>query len=151
MTLDEAISNLSALDESEVNELKAAGFAETVEVFDLVDHFLYKGKSETVHKLIESGININMQNHYGWSFLHMAIRHDKMDLVEYLVGKGININILDGVGWTPLMEAIMDDKAAMVKFLLDNKADTSVRNQRGASAGDLVMKFQRQDMFSYFQ
>jgi len=151
MTLDEAISKLDALDENEKTELKNAGFAEEVEVFDLVDHFIYKGESATVHKLIESGVDINMQNHYGWSFLHMAIRHNKMDLVEYFIDKGININITDGVGWTPLMEGIMDDRAAMVKLLLDHKADRSVRNQRGASASDLVMKFQRQDMFAFFQ
>jgi len=151
MTLDNAILKLEALDEAEKNEIIGAGFAEEVEVFDLVDHFLYKGKSDTIHKLVEGGIDINMQNYYGWSLLHMAIRHDKMDLVEYLVEKGININITDGVGWTPLMEAIMDDRAAMAKYLLDKKADTSIRNQRGASASDLVMKFQRQDMFDFFK
>jgi len=90
--------------------------------------------------------DINTQNHYGWSFLHMAIRHDKIQIVEYLLEKGININIVDSVGWTPLMEAIMDDKPKIVQLLVDKKADQTLANKRGATAKMLIMKFSRQSM-----
>jgi ankyrin repeat protein len=147
MAIKDIMENFPMLNEEEKYEILNAGFDENkVENFDIIDHFIYKAKQNVVMKIIDNGFDINTQNHYGWSFLHMAIRHDKIQIVEYLLEKGININIVDSVGWTSLMEAIMDDKPKIVQLLVDKKADQTLANKRGATAKMLIMKFSRQSM-----
>jgi ankyrin repeat protein len=93
--------------------------------------------------------DINIQNNYGWTLLHITIRREETKMVEFLLDKGADIDRVDGVGWTPLMEAIMDDKASLCKLLVDRGADKTIANDRGATAPMLAQKFGRSDMFGY--
>ena len=151
MGVNSILENFSILNEDEKNEIIQAGFDDkTIEEFDVIDHFIYKGKQDTVAKIIDNGFNIDTQNHYGWSFLHMAIRHDKIEILNYLLEKKADFNIKDGVGWTPLMEAVMDDKIKMVQILINIGVDKNIANDRGATAKNLVMKFGRNSMMDIF-
>jgi len=118
-------------------------------LFEMFERVVYKGDVETFKKLVDELDDINIQNNYGWTLLHITIRRDQREMVEYLLEKGADINKQDGVGWTPLMEAIMDDKPELCKYLVEKGADKTIANDRGATAPMLAQKFGRSNMYQY--
>jgi len=121
----------------------------TEEEFSLFEKVVYENNLEKFKEMVSALEDINIQNKYGWTLLHIAIRRDRKEMVEYLLDNNADINKIDGVGWTPLMEAIMDEMTALVKLLVDRGADKSIANARGATAPMLAQKFGRSDMFEY--
>jgi len=119
-------------------------------LFELLEDIVYVDDLEAFKAVFENGGNINLQNKYGWTPLHIVIRRDRRQMVEYLLDKGADINKKDGVGWTPLMESIMDDMPELCRRLLDAGADTTIANDRGATAAVLVQKFGRTSMMGMF-
>jgi ankyrin repeat protein len=152
MTLEEVMKNFTFLNDEEKKLIEEAGFQEGhVDNFKVMEHFIIKGRLDTVKKAIENGIDVNLAENGGMgsSLLQIAIRFDQMDIFEYLIEKGADINFQDLVGWTPLMEAIMDDKPAFGKRLVELGCDLDIANQRGATAKMLAMKFSRQDFLGF--
>lgn len=121
------------------------------EHFETLEKIVYDNDLEAFKKEFENGTDVNLQNRYGWTPLHIAIRRDRRDMVAYLLEQGADIDKVDGVGWTPLMEAVMDDKPELCAFLIEKGADVTIVNQRGGTAGMLVQKFRRDSMAKYFQ
>ena len=119
------------------------------DLFEAIEKVVYKSDIKLFTAIVNELEDINMQNHYGWTLLHITIRREETEMVELLLKKGADIDKIDGVGWTPLMEAIMDDKPALVKFLVDNGADKSIANARGATAPMLAQKFGRSSMYGF--
>lgn len=120
------------------------------EAFERFEKIVYENDFSAFKAELEKGADVNLQNKYGWTLLHIAIRRDRRDMVDYLLEKGADIDMVDGVGWTPLMEAIMDDMTELVAYLVEKGADKTIANQRGATAGMLVQKFGRNSMVKYF-
>ena len=122
----------------------------SAELFDKFEKIVYDNDFEAFKSELENGADVNLQNKYGWTLLHIAIRRDRRDMVEYLLEKGADIDMIDGVGWTPLMEAIMDEMTDLVGYLVEKGADKTIANQRGATAPMLVQKFERTSMAKFF-
>ena len=119
------------------------------ELFEKFETVVYKDDFETFTSMVKELDDINIQNKYGWTLLHITIRRDRRDMVQFLLDNGADINKVDGVGWTPLMEAIMDDMTDLVKLLVESGADKTIANQRGATAPMLAQKFGRASMYGY--
>ena len=115
--------------------------------FETFEKAVYDNNYELFVSLTKELEDINIQNKYGWTLLHIAIRRDRSEMVNFLLDNGADINKVDGVGWTPLMEAIMDDMPTIVSILVDRGADKTIENARGASAIMLAQKFGRVSMF----
>jgi ankyrin repeat protein len=118
--------------------------------FENLEKIIYDNDLEALKQAITDGMDVNLQNQYGWTPLHMSIRRDRRDMVAYLLEQGAGIDKVDGVGWTPLMEAVMDDMPELCAFLIEKGADVSIANERGGTAGMLVQKFGRSSMVQYF-
>ena len=118
-------------------------------LFEEFEKVVYDNDFDKFKQMVDSLDDINIQNKYGWTLLHITIRRDRREMVNYLLEKGADIDKVDGVGWTPLMEAIMDDKPELVKTLVDAGADKTIANQRGATAPMLAQKFGRTNMYEY--
>ena len=121
------------------------------EQFEKLEKIVYDNDFEAFKHEFESGTDVNLQNRYGWTPLHIAIRRDRRDMVAYLLEKGADINKVDDVGWTPLMEAVMDDMPELCALLIEKGADVTIANKRGGTAGLLVKKFGRKSMEKYFK
>ena len=121
----------------------------TEEEFSVFEKVVYDNDFNKFKEMVEELDDINIQNKYGWTLLHITIRRDRREMVNFLLEKGADINKIDGVGWTPLMEAIMDDMPELVKILVDAGADKTIANQRGATAPMLAQKFGRANMYEY--
>ena len=120
------------------------------ETMKQIEELVYNNDLEGFKKLVDSLENVNIQDKYGWTPLHLAIRRGREEMVRYLVEeKNADIDIQDNAGWTPLMEAIMDDFPNIVKYLVEKGADLSIANQRGATAPMLAQKFGRTSMYGY--
>ena len=120
------------------------------EHFERLEKIVYDNNLEALKQEIQNGMDVNLQNQYGWTPLHMSIRRDRRDMVAYLLEQGADIDRVDGVGWTPLMEAVMDDMPELCAFLIEKGADVTIANERGGTAGILVQKFGRDSMRQYF-
>ena len=123
----------------------------TDENFIKLERIVYDNDLEAFKKEFGNGMDVNLQNTYGWTPLHIAIRRDRRDMVTYLLEQGADIDKVDGVGWTPLMEAVMDDMTELCAFLIEKGANVTIANERGGTAGMLVQKFGRESMLKYFQ
>ena len=121
----------------------------TEEEFSVFEKKVYDNDFDTFKEMVSSLEDINIQNKYGWTLLHITIRRDRREMVAFLLESGADINKIDGVGWTPLMEAIMDDMPELVKFLVEKGADKTIVNERGATAPMLAQKFGRANMYAY--
>ena len=119
---------------------------ESDDIFGLFADVVYKDDNEAFNALIDAGADINMQNKYGETLLHISIRRDRREMAAKLLENNADINRADKPGWTPLMECVMDDMPELCKVLIEAGADTSIANARGATAGMLVQKFGRQSM-----
>ena len=115
--------------------------------FENFEKIVYDNDIDTFKSEVEKLDDKNIQNKYGWTILHVAIRRDRRDMVNFLLDNGADINKIDGVGWTPLMEAIMDDMPELVSVLVDRGADKTIANARGATAPMLAQKFGRVSMY----
>jgi len=116
-------------------------------IFEEFEKIVYDNDFELFKSMVKELDDINIQNKYGWTLLHISIRRDRTDMVNFLLDNGADINKVDGVGWTPLMEAIMDNMPSLCKLLVDRGADKSIANDRGATAPMLAQKFGRVEMF----
>ena len=121
------------------------------EQFEKLEKIVYDNDLEAFKKAFENGTDLNLQNKYGWTPLHIAIRRDRRDMVAYLLEQGADINKVDDVGWTPLMEAVMDDMPELCALLIEKGAEVTIANKRGGTAALLVQKFGRDSMAKYFQ
>ena len=121
----------------------------TEEEYALFEKLVYNNNIEKFKEMVTGLEDINIQNKYGWTLLHITIRRDRKEMVNFLLDSGADIDKTDGVGWTPLMEAIMDDKLELVKLLVEKSADKSIANARGATAPMLAQKFARKEMYEY--
>ena len=135
---------------SQIAEEKITAYNEEFkDLFELFENVVYKSDLELFTLLVNELEDINIQNNYGWTLLHITIRRGETEMVELLLEKDADIDRVDGVGWTPLMEAIMDDKASLCKLLVERGADKSIANARGVTAPMLAQKFGRTEMYGY--
>lgn len=118
-------------------------------LFEIFEKIVYDNDLELFKSEVQKLDNINMQNKYGWTLLHISIRRNRTDMVNFLLDNDADINKVDGVGWTPLMEAIMDDMPNLCKVLVERGADKSIANARGVTAPMLAQKFGRANMYEY--
>jgi len=121
------------------------------DIFELFEKVVYKDDFELFSSLLQEIEDINIQNKYGWTLLHVSIRRNREEMLKLLLEKGADIDKIDGVGWTPLMESIMDDKPSLCKLLVENGADKSIANARGVTAPMLAQKFERANMYEYLK
>ena len=121
------------------------------DVFGLFADVVYKDDNEAFNALIDAGADVNMQNKYGETLLHIAIRRDRREMVQKLLDNNADMNRPDAPGWTPLMECVMDDMPELCQLLVSSGADKSIANARGATAGMLAQKFGRSSMMGMLQ
>ncbi|MCJ7765639.1 MAG: ankyrin repeat domain-containing protein [Thiovulaceae bacterium] len=124
---------------------------ESDDLFSLFADIVYQDDNEAFKALIDAGADVNMQNKYGETLLHISIRRDRREMVVALLDNGADINRTDAPGWTPLMECVMDDMPELCALLIEHGADKSIANKRGATAGMLTQKFGRQSMMGFFR
>ena len=86
----------------------------------------------------EKGDDINEQNVYGWTVLHVASMYGHLETVKYLVEKGANINEKHKYGWTALHFASRNGHLETVKYLVGKDADLCLKTTSKNYAFDFI-------------
>ncbi|MDK8476137.1 MULTISPECIES: ankyrin repeat domain-containing protein [unclassified Corynebacterium] len=92
---------------------------------------------------IDQGVNINLVNQDGQSFLMLAAYHGHADLVTALAGAGADVNLLNDRGQSPLAGAIFKKEDAVIDALLNAGASATAGQP---TAIDSARMFGREDL-----
>ena len=92
---------------------------------------------------IDHGVNIDLVNHEGQSFLMLAAYHGHAELATALARAGADVNLLNDRGQSPLAGAIFKKEDAVIDALLSAHADPAAGQP---SALDSARMFGRDDL-----
>ena|GEM_PF-4287420 len=114
-----------------------------------INHLVFGFPStELVNRLIGLGAEINAQNKFGETALHMFLFQYEFELVELAVNHGADLNLQDTWKRTPLLSfmerssrldvrddpGFLEKKHNIIRFLLENSAEVNVRDECGKTA-----------------
>ena len=72
--------------------------------------------------------------------LHAAVKRNDTTAVQHLLERGAEVDAMDDDGLTPLMLACMTLQEENIRLLVQAGADPDVRNPRGTSARQMLMR-----------
>ena len=106
--------------------------------------YIQKGNEKVVELLINGGADVNAQNNYGWTPLHLAVSGTpKID--EMFIGKQNS---------TPLYDAPLigdpDKQYAIIELLLNNGADVNLKNADDKTPLDLAENERGKFLIAFF-
>lgn len=96
---------------------------------------------------IAQGVNVDMVNHEGQSFVMLAAYHGHADLVSQLGAAGADVNLLNDRGQSPLAGAIFKKEDAVIDALISAGADVQAGTP---NAIDTARMFGREDVIERF-
>lgn len=99
-----------------------------------------EGKAEVVKVLIARGADVNAQNAYHFTPLHVICSGwGNVECARLLLEAGANPDLKESnAGMTPLLWAAAKANTELVKLLLAHGADTEIRNNEGRTALETV-------------
>ncbi|KAK3316452.1 ankyrin repeat-containing domain protein [Apodospora peruviana] len=78
-----------------------------------------KGHEQIARPLCEHGADINRQNSLGWTALHYAAVHARLEITTFLVRFGADVDVQNLMEWTPLYYASRECTIGIVKQLVE--------------------------------
>ena len=97
----------------------------------------------TLLEYISQGVNVDMVNQDGQSFIMLAAYHGHAELVRLLAAAGADVNLLNDRGQSPLAGAIFKKEDAVIDALLDAGADPTAGHPNPV---DSARMFGREDL-----
>lgn len=92
------------------------------------------GRNAKIQTMLDSGVDINHKNRYGWTALTHAARAGNIETAKLLMSKGALVDVADDTGWTPLLRAAQKGHVEMVKLLINNGANVNAATTDGWTA-----------------
>ncbi|UYV81259.1 hypothetical protein LAZ67_20000559, partial [Cordylochernes scorpioides] len=96
--------------------------------------------SKRVEELIESGIDINCQNKWGMSTLHIAVDLGRTEILRNLIRKNADINIQNSLNKTPLHFAVLGPNDKSYLHLIQAGASLNIKDNQGDTPLHLSIK-----------
>lgn len=92
-------------------------------------------------ELIQDRVNVNVQDHLGYTPVMIAAFYNDIEMLRNLVAKGADLNIQNIYGHTALALATYFGRLEIVEFLLQQKSITlNLKDCEGDTALDLVLR-----------
>ena len=100
----------------------------------------YADNPEVIQKLIDSGVDVNLQDDNGWCPLHFFAQDGNVEAIEVALSNGADPNLADSHGNGPLWTATMNARGnfACVIALLKAGALANNQNVHGRSPMDMA-------------
>ena len=102
-----------------------------------------RGRTQTVERLLERGVDPNAVDKEGFSALILAVRRSRSTIVEMLIEAGAEVDHSDEYGMTALMAAALDGDLNTIQLLVEHGADLDARDATGASAVEMAASRRR--------
>ncbi|NXY57667.1 ANKS3 protein, partial [Callaeas wilsoni] len=100
------------------------------------------GNESVAYFLLQQGAELEMKDIHGWTALFHCTSAGHQQMVKFLLENGANANCKEPVyGYTPLMEAAASGHEIIVQYLLNHGVKADVRDNTGATARSLAMKY----------
>ncbi|NXG37588.1 ANKS3 protein, partial [Dromaius novaehollandiae] len=100
------------------------------------------GNESVAYFLLQQGAELEMKDIHGWTALFHCTSAGHQQMVKFLLDNGANANCREPVyGYTPLMEAAASGHEIIVQYLLNHGVKADVRDNTGATARTLAMKY----------
>ncbi|XP_068003442.1 ankyrin repeat and SAM domain-containing protein 3 isoform X2 [Melanerpes formicivorus] len=100
------------------------------------------GNESVAYFLLQQGAELEMKDIHGWTALFHCTSAGHQQMVKFLLDNGANANCREpAYGYTPLMEAAASGHEIIVQYLLNHGVKTDVRDNTGATARMLAMKY----------
>ncbi|NXD29531.1 ANKS3 protein, partial [Spelaeornis formosus] len=91
---------------------------------------------------LQQGAELEMKDIHGWTALFHCTSAGHQQMVKFLLENGANANCREPLyGYTPLMEAAASGHEIIVQYLLNHGVKADVRDNTGATARTLAMKY----------
>lgn len=99
-----------------------------IDIFELAK----TGVPKELEKALSSGIDVNIQDKFGYTPLLRAVSVNRLDNVKFLVAKGADINIKENLGSDALNKAVYSrsNNIKMIKFLFEQGTDLNTKTKR---------------------
>lgn len=94
--------------------------------------------SEAVQIIADKKFFLDHQDKFGYTALHISVRHNMTNYVKILINAGAKLNTQNVDGQTPLMTAAKDGNPEIIKILLDASADPNLKDKDGKTAMQLA-------------
>ncbi|CAG5128326.1 unnamed protein product, partial [Candidula unifasciata] len=94
-----------------------------------------KGYISVINLLLKAGVDINAEDHDGWTALHAAVHWDQKEAVEILVNHLCDMHHKNKAGHT-VFDLAEDDMLQLLKELRDKQ--TSIRNEQ-EKGSDIIL------------
>lgn len=101
--------------------------------------------SKKLEKLIKSGIDLNLQDKNGWTYLHYAAVYSNSEIIELLVKNGAKLEIKNNNENTPLLESMLYSNKETLISLLNLGANISTKNNKGGFPLLYITNFEKND------
>jgi hypothetical protein len=95
------------------------------------------GDQASVKRLLDQHADIDTQDWYGDTPLHLAIKNEQPATADLLVSKGANVNEKGALGDTPLHLSIYKNNNELTDLLRSKGADASILNQYGLNPAEM--------------
>ena len=109
-----------------------------------LSYYVRKGDFEGVKHLVEKGADVNQQDAYGITPLHVAAEGTSVDhtkIINYLLSKGANPNKQNGEGKTPVHISARYGRPQSLKSFLEHEGiNQNIRDEKGYSPLDIAIK-----------
>lgn len=106
-------------------------FGDSSEESSLMAEAVLSGDTNSVEELINSGVDVNVQDIDGWTPLMWAAQNNDIFMIEFLMQNGADPNYQDYYEETALEQAIYQDNAETVQILISLGADPNMADSTG--------------------
>lgn len=121
-----------AIAQNNLNAVKLLCDLMPAEVSKVFFNAIAEGDLACIKILLTTGININLINEDGATFLHVAASRGDEEVVKLLLDNGADCTIIDKLGEVPLHAACRGGRAGNVALLLQKSPDLlNVKEKRG--------------------
>lgn len=79
----------------------------------------YYGKTSIIKLILNTGVNINIKDDYGYAPIHEAVCCQRIDALKLLISSGCDLNSINNNNITPLHFAVDNENIDIIKILLN--------------------------------
>lgn len=133
------------------NEISDEEKARFDELCQMALNFARTNEYETLGKMIDSGLDVNLSNDKGDTLLMLASYNGSFETTKMLLEKGALVDKKNDRGQTPLAGVAFKGNLEIVKLLVENGANIDENNGLGMTPYSFAVMFGRSEVASYLE
>lgn len=116
---------------------------------ELLDTAVRLDQPQLVRMVLDLGVDVNAQDSWGWTSLHVAVFRDKLSVIELLSAAEASTTVQGKSGRIPLQYAMRNHspyRREIIGALVAAGANLSLRDNEGKTALDIAFEERNQEL-----